>query len=809
MAACLALPFLISSPLQAQLRPAYEGVATRGVLTHRNNNQRTGTYLSETVLTPDLLVNGRTVNGQRQVFGRLHTRTVDGSIYGQPLYVPNVPVYDPIRRETRSRNCLYVVTTNNTVYCFDADNATGPDAAPVWQRNFNYPLIEINPVPSTDVLSDDIVPVIGIVGTPVIRMDPGPDPITQPNLDRSALYVVVRTKEGLEYRQRLYALDLRTGASKLGSPVTITGTTPGTGDSDDGTGNLQFNSQWQNQRAALTLVGDTLYIAWGSHSNNPPYHGWIMSYDAVTLAQQSVFVTTPNGVSTPDLPAGGGIWMSGSGLAVDDQGNIFFNSGNGLFNGDVGGTEFGSSVLRVTPGPLLQLELQDYFTPFNWLDLSLTDTDLGSGGVTLLPREAASDAVPELLVTAGKEGTIYLLDRANLGRFNIGEDTQIMQSLPDAIGASWGAPAYYRNRIYYHGVGDVLKAFGIGNAIIDPVPTQGPVRFEFPGASPVISANGQDNGIVWEVGGVRAAPVVPGAPTGAPVVQLVAYDANDVSRVLYNSFTRGVVDTAGRYTKFTVPTIADGKVFIGGDRQLTTFGFVAPKPVQAARYVITGPVINFPLIHFPVLTRNIGTAFSITAIGTDGRPLNITSAIQAMVREPSGALRSLGTLRFNNQSNLILSTSFRDTGTYAFMVRDQFGVTNSETFQVTFPAAEGLDHFVLRGNSTVRVGQQLVVTITAMSATKTPVTLIDYDQMTGTPIPVRPRIIVTRPDGTQTVNAMAPGFAYLEFPRVSFFNTSQERTTLSFSAPGRYIIFASGSHRVRSAIGSMVVNVLP
>lgn len=268
---------------------------------------------------------------------------------------------------------------------------------------------------------------------------------------------------------------------------------------------------------------------------------------------------TPNG-------ALGGIWMTGAGLAADSSNNLFAVTGNGTFDANRGGKNFGDSVLKLSTSK--GLAVADSFTPFNQATLNATDLDLGSGGAVLLPDQPG--AHPHLLVTAGKEGRIYLVDRDNLGGYSPNAD-RIVQELPGALVASFGTPAYFNGAIYYVGTPDrsnhakdFLKAFRLANGLLNPVPMTGTTTFGYPGATPSISSNGTTNGIVWTVDTSAFA-------TYGPAI-LRAFDANNVAHELYNSTKNGVADRGGPAVKFVPPTIANGKVFVAGFGAVTIYG---------------------------------------------------------------------------------------------------------------------------------------------------------------------------------------------------------------------------------------------
>ncbi|HJY88158.1 MAG TPA: hypothetical protein VKE24_15090 [Candidatus Acidoferrales bacterium] len=501
-----------------------------GTFTYHNDTARTGQNLQELALIPT------TVN-QRQ-FGKIFSCVVDGYVYAEPLYVANLAIPGK-----GTHNLVFVATEHDSVFAFDADNTA---CSQVWMTSFIDPNAGITTVPSDDVLSADLVPEIGITGTPVI------DP------QRGTLYVVARTKENGSYLQRLHALDITTGAEKFGGPVVIQASVPGTGDGGDGV-NVPFNPLRQNQRAALLLANGVVYLAFASHGDNDPYHGWVLGYDAATLRQVAVFNATPNG-------SRGGIWQSANGPAADSSGNIFVVTGNGTFDANVGGVDFGNSFLKLSANAG-GLTLADFFTPFNHVFLSDNDLDLGSSGPLLLPDQTGT-AHPHLVLGAGKDGNGYLVDRDNMGHFSPTDNNRIVQTIPVSVNGIFGSPAFWRNNVYFVPRDDFLKAFQLSGGLLSTTPTsQSNTVFGFPGAvSPAVSANGSTNGIVWVLD-------TSAFDISGPAV-LHAYDPINVSQELYNSTQAGDRDLAGPAVKFTVPTVANGRVYVGGQAQLTVYGLL-------------------------------------------------------------------------------------------------------------------------------------------------------------------------------------------------------------------------------------------
>jgi hypothetical protein len=516
------------------------------VLTSHNDNARTGLNPNETILT-------RT-NVNMYGFGRLFSQPVDEQVYAQPLYVPNVTITNK-----GVHNVVFVATQNDSVYAFDADSNQGSNSAPLWHASFLNPAAGITAptaadaaYPSGDCLT--FVGHVGIVGTPVIDSVGG------------TLYVVARTKEPLPppnsssyvQVQRLHALDISSGNERPNSPVQIQAVMPGTGDGSSG-GNVAFDPAREVQRSALLLANGVVYVAWASYCDINPYHGWILAYEAQTLQQVGAFNATPNGGE-------GGIWMSGGGIAAAPDGSLYCITGNGTFDTSVNPQDFGDSFLKLNPSP--SLSLADYFAPSNQASLAAGDLDLGSGGAVVLPDSVGTTTHPHLLVGAGKEGKVYLLDRDNLGHFNATQDQVLQEVLlgPTSGEIVFGMPAFFNNHLYFQGVGLPVESFSISNGLLSTsaVSQSQDREVGFRGATPSVSANGTSNGIVWEVV----------ATTVYGVSSLHAYNSDDLSQKLYDSLASLQAGAPDRITfvKFVVPTIADGKVFVGTSNSVAVFG---------------------------------------------------------------------------------------------------------------------------------------------------------------------------------------------------------------------------------------------
>ena len=430
-----------------------------GVFSWRNDSSLTGQDSDETTLTP--------ANVQRQ-FGKVFGCPVDGQIHAQPLYVSNAAIPN-----LGTHNVVYVATEHDSVYAFDADTSS---CEVLWQVSFIDEGAGVTTVPASDLgLQQDIVPEIGITGTPVI------DPAT------ATLYVVAKTKENLVYVQRVHALDLTTGAEKFGAPVVIQARVSGNGDGTQ-SGQISFNALTENQRSALLLAGGNVYVAFDSYEDTDPVHGWLFAYGAANLTQAplAVFNSTPNG-------SRGGIGESGAAPASDGNGNIFVATSDGTFDAGTGGSDYAESLLRVNTNS--GFTVADRFTPPN-PGLQL----LGSNGVLLLATAAGSVAHPNLAIVGSHEGSLYLLDRDNLTKD--GALQALCLSMPvNGTSAYWAA----NKTIYVAAAGGTLEAFPLANGSFSSAlcpstataSSQSPELFNTYGASPVISSNGTSNGIVW------------------------------------------------------------------------------------------------------------------------------------------------------------------------------------------------------------------------------------------------------------------------------------------------------------------------
>ena len=388
---------------------------------------------------------------------------------------------------------------------------------------------------------DDIYPEVGITSTPVI------------DASTRTIYVVAKTKENGKFFQRLHALDVASGAERFGGPVVIQASVPGHGAVNDGNDNIVFDPLINLQRCALLLLNGNIYLAFASHGDFDSFLGWLLVYNAQTLGQVAAVAPSSDG-------SGGGIWETGNGPAADSAGNVFVGIGNGDYTADVGGRDFGDSFLKLALSGST-MEVLDWFTPFDFQTLNDLDQDMGSGGPILLPDQPSGPA--HLLIGGNKRGDLYVVNRDDVGHNRSGDNSQIVQQI-DLGAALFGNPAVWKDNIYLGPVRSPLQCYKISAGQLS-LSSQGGTVFTYPGVSPSVSSNGDSNGVVWVLDA--------GAWDDGPAI-LRAYDANDCTHELYNSSQAGSRDTAGIAVKFTVPTVANGKVYVSGGGQLTVYGLL-------------------------------------------------------------------------------------------------------------------------------------------------------------------------------------------------------------------------------------------
>jgi hypothetical protein len=500
------------------------------VVTNRYDNFGTGANLREDVLNVH--------NVKPETFGKLFNYEVEGSVYAQPLYLPAVKI--PGRGV---HNVLYAATMNDRVYAFDA----GQPGPPLWTRDFTNAAKGITPVPIVDITHNNnlnIVGNVGILGTPVI--------------DESShlMYLVARTRENGAYVQRLHALDVRDGRDRV-RPVTIEAVFPSSAP-DAKAGVLHFNPKTNNQRPALTLTHHIVLIAWASHEDIQPYHGWIMAYDAKRLKQIAVFCTTPESTE-------GGVWQSGRGAAVDSNGNIFYEIGNGGWNGTA---DFGESLVKLRV-ERRKFKVIDYYTPADYSALNKRDADFGSSGPLCVPGA-------NVVICGDKHGVLTLLNSCDLGKL-APNGKQLLQTLPVNGGRVLSGPAWWDNRsgrnLYIWGEADVLKSYRFNGSTLDPVirakGAQG--SHGSPGGALTISADGKKagTGIVWAMLTIDRSANHGNAPG-----ILRAFDAETLVE-LWNSEQEPSRDRLGTLVKFVPPTVASGRVYAATyDNRVIVYGML-------------------------------------------------------------------------------------------------------------------------------------------------------------------------------------------------------------------------------------------
>ncbi len=514
--ACAGVPGSLSNnsgggtPPSVSATPAV--TAATGVFTFHNDNARTGLNPQEIVLTK--------ANVNVSSFGRKFSYPVDGVVLAQPLYLSGVNVPGQ-----GTFDVVYVATAHDSVYAFDAKGAS---SGALWKTSFLGGANNATTVPQADVGST-IYPEVGITSTPVI------DPSS------NTIYVEAITKENGNYVHRLHALGVTDGKEKAGSPVVISGSS----------GTLTFDPEIELQRPGLLLVNGKIYLAFGSQGDNGPYHGWVFAYDAASLAQTGAWCVTPDS-------NGGAIWMSGGGPAADSNSDIYVLTANGGFNAPSGGKSYSDSFVKLAPN----LSVLDYFTPFDENNLALTDTDMGSVGPLLLPDQPG--AHPHLVVGSGKSGTIYLVDRDNMGHFNQTGNGQIVQMLANAVGIgtedlNFSSPAYWNGNIYFVGANDSLKAFSLTNGQL-ALAGKDTALYDFRGATPAVSSNGANDAIVWTI------------QRSGDNATLRANDAGNVAVELYNSNQNVGRDGLDFTEQFAVPTVFNGRVYVGTKKNLVVYG---------------------------------------------------------------------------------------------------------------------------------------------------------------------------------------------------------------------------------------------
>ena len=516
----------------------------------------------------------------------------------------------------------------------------------------------------------DITPQIGVTGTPVIDSATG------------TLYVVGAFKESNgTYQQRLYALDITTGKSKLGGPVTIAASVAGTGAGAVG-GTVSFNAFRENQRPALTLANGQVYVAWASHGDQGPYHGWLLGYSASTLKLDDVYNANPNGSDA-------GIWMSGGGLAVDASGNLYFTTGNGTFDASTGGSDYGMAMEKLSP----TLSVEDYFTPYNEQALSNQDLDYGCSDVILLTGQGGSD--PDQALSAGKWGTLYLndSDTGHLGEFTAGGPNKDLSEANITANTFTGnlhnTLSYWDGHAYVVGDGEAAESFSLGGGKLGSTPSSksanvfGQVNHNGQGGGTTVSADGNSDGILWALDNTGF--------TTKPAV-LYAYNADNLGQLLYSSSQAADSrDAAGDAVKYQDPVVANGHVYVAGANSVTIYGLLPTK--TAAK--LTGTVIG--------TTGSYGNGGNTIAKATDG---NLSTYFDSASANGSWAGYDLGTADAVTALSFAPRAGYESRmvgGVFQASTSPQFtsGVTTLYTVTST-PKAGQLTTITLSGSTTDR-----------------------------------------------------------------------------------------------------------
>jgi hypothetical protein len=619
------------------------------VLTQHNDNSRTGQNTAETILN--------TSNVNVNQFGKLFALPVDGQVYAQPLYVPSITIGG------KPHNVVIVATEADSIYAYDADSS----AAYLWKASLTDAAhgASAGETPlnsSTTIGCTDLQPQIGITATPVI------------DSTSKTIYVEAKTTNGSSYFHRLHALDLLTGNEKSPGPIQIAATVTGSGDGST-SGQLVFDSPMmslhQMARPGLLLMNGTIFIAFASHCDFGPYHGWLFAYDAATFARKSVYVTTPNGGL-------GGFWSAGAGVAADSTGNIFLSTGNGDFDTtNVPARETGDTVLKLGTTNQILTQL-DYFTPQDQGTLQSTDRDLGSGGVLLLPDQPGS--APHILVAAGKEGRIYVVNRDQMTNLNshycsgCTNDTEILEeSNTNAVGGMFSVPAYWNGSLYFWGSGDVLKSIPVTAGLPDFTHISGSSpSIRFPGATPSISSNGTTagTGIVWAIDSSQYGSPGPGP---GPAV-LYAYDASNVASQLWNS-TQGTNNSAGNAVKFSTPTISNGKVYVGTSSEVDVYGLLGGGTMPTAATPVISPAsesVASP-IQVMIVDSTTGAKISYTTDGTTPSPTHGTQYTGAFTLTSSATVKAIASA--TNFSNSAVATAVYTIGSNSVSINYGSGLS--------------------------------------------------------------------------------------------------------------------------------------
>jgi hypothetical protein len=660
------------------------------VWTQHNDNARTGANTSEKLLSPS--------NVNKAQFGKLFSYPLDDQTYSQPLYVPNLVM----SVDGMAHNVVFVTTVSNSVYAWDADSNTANGGKPLWHENFTPAGTRPPNVQDMDNIGacggsptiaayHDFSGNFGIVGAAVI--DTG----------KNAIYLVARTVESGVFVQRLHALDIRSGNEIFEGPIKISGSYGGV--VFDGSSSNPSAAQLQNQRAALTLVNGTVYIAWSSHCDNGDYHGWVMSYQAsgspATLKQVAAWNDSP---ANDNGGNHGGIWQGGQGATVDGQGALYFLTGNGAFDGV---SNFGESAIQLNTSSAGTLRVGQFFTPSNFVSLNAGDTDLGSAGGVLIPGTS-------LLVGGGKEGMIYVMDTTAMGGLTTGGPDNVVQEFQATSIQNGGftlhihgGPVFFNGGssaqyIYVWGENDFLRAYQYSNplnafpagghgsthqaipvgglidstAVAHSTMTAPQIQNGMPGGFLSTSSNGTSNGIVWaltphacnanqhvEPGALLAFDATKFAGSGSARTLVDLWDSTqDLSR-----------DDVGYFAKFTYPTVANGKVYVSSWGKVpSAIEDQCAESAQPAAPSNQGQLVVYGLLAAPS-SLAVQTTLPVPALTDAGFP-NLGGSVISDVLVPFTLKGPTGTALCtgNLQERVVRSTNTSDLDFY-YRLRDTSG----------------------------------------------------------------------------------------------------------------------------------------
>ena len=731
--------------------------ANSAVTTFRNDNAHTGQYPNETILN--------TTNVNQSQFGKRVSYPVDGQLYAQPLYIPNLSIGGA------THNVVFAATENDSVYAFDADQTSA--VAPLWKTS----LLPggATAVPYAVTSCGDLQPIIGITGTPVI--DPG----------TNTMYVVAYSQEGGNLVYRLHALDITTGQDK-GTPIVIQGTAPGTGPGSVN-GVVTFDAHLERQRVALVLAGGKVYIAFASFCDIGNYHGWVFSYsyNGSSFQQVNTYMTTPAGLQAS-------IWGGDGAMVTDNNGNFYIMTGNGTFNVNTGGNDVGDSFVRLNA----QLQRQDYFTPFNQSCISAGDQDLGSGAPLLLTGANA-------LIGGGKEGRVYVVSTTNMGQFTADpnltcngsaeEDRtnvdKIQQELtPGTVGPLYSTPAFWNGPngqyVYFSSLDSPTKAFSWSNGKLSTTPTSmTSAAFGFTGGDAVVSSNGTaaGTGILW---------TIDSSPT------LRAYDASNLANELYDSNQNASRDGLAGYVKYSTVAVANGEAFVGTAANLAIFGLHSSGPTPTPTTTVTPT----PLPTGGIQINSGGSASGTFVADTDFA--NGTTVTSNNAIDTSGVTNPAPQAVY--QSNRYGTFSYTVPGLSAnasYTVRLHFAETywtaaGQRIFNVTInsqPALTNFDIVAAAGAANKVVVRQFTATADSMGKMTLQFTTIkDNAQVNG--IEIIPST-TPPPSGIQINSggpAVAPFIADTDFANGTIVTSNNTINTSGVSNPAPQAVYQSNRY---------------